>query len=236
MGVIIRDVLEKYYIKYFIAFGTLLGAVRHNGFIPWDDDFDFFIFDEDYDYAMEILRKELPENLFLEDMKSEPLYFHGWSHIKDNNSVCNCTLFPQDGLYAHKGISVDLYRLFKVKESKIDLFRNQQHLLYLERKINNGIMAYSDCRDTYENLRSKIAKEEGNCCESDVDIYTYPSASLKNFILPKEIFPLKRYEFEGFSFYGPGDAVSILKRWYGQYMTLPPEDKRIPHYSDVSFL
>ena len=53
----IASILEDHDIPYQIAFGTLLGAVRHKGFIPWDDDFDFFLFDDSYEKAMEVLQK-----------------------------------------------------------------------------------------------------------------------------------------------------------------------------------
>ena len=84
MAITIAEILEKNDIPYMIAFGTLLGAVRHRGFIPWDDDFDFYLFDDSYDVAIEILRSELPRDMFLEDDKSEPLYFHSWAHVKDS--------------------------------------------------------------------------------------------------------------------------------------------------------
>ena len=53
----IAGVLEGNGIQYFIAYGTLLGAVRHQGFIPWDDDLDFYLFDDSYDRAIELLRE-----------------------------------------------------------------------------------------------------------------------------------------------------------------------------------
>ena len=67
MAVVIRDILESHNIPYFITYGTLLGAVRHQGFIPWDDDFDFYLFDDSYDKAIHALRAEMPVNMFLED-------------------------------------------------------------------------------------------------------------------------------------------------------------------------
>lgn len=78
-----HKIFEKHKIKYFITFGTLLGAVRHEGFIPWDDDFDIFIFDEDYDMAINYLERELPEWLLIHNENNDSKYFHSWSRLRD---------------------------------------------------------------------------------------------------------------------------------------------------------
>jgi lipopolysaccharide cholinephosphotransferase len=83
MASIIEEILDRHGIPHMLAFGSLLGAVRHRGFIPWDDDFDFLIFNEYYSEAIEVLRTELPDDCFLEDEKTEPKYFHAWAHVKD---------------------------------------------------------------------------------------------------------------------------------------------------------
>ena len=116
MATIIRDILESNGIKYFITYGTLLGAVRHKGFVPWDDDFDFYLFDDEYDNAMKVLRDNLPNDLFLENWDSEPLYYHDWAHVKDINTIADYELFPGDGSYKHKGVNIDLYRTKKIFE------------------------------------------------------------------------------------------------------------------------
>ena len=123
MAIAVRDILEENQVPYFITYGTLLGAVRHNGFIPWDDDFDFYLFDDSYDRAMTVLRNELPADMFLENWDSEPLYYHDWAHVKDLGSIVDYSLFPGDGCYSHKGVSIDLYRTTKIYEAEEKVYR-----------------------------------------------------------------------------------------------------------------
>ena len=149
----IRDILERHDIPYFITYGTLLGAVRHQGFIPWDDDFDFYLLAESYGQAMMVLNDELPDHLFLENEKTEPLYFHGWAHVKDLRSVADCSLFPQDNSYSHHGISVDLYKATKVKECEEKVFLLNEHINYLKRREQVGLI---EPNEIYQHLESHL--------------------------------------------------------------------------------
>ena len=236
MAVEVRDVLERYEIPYFITYGTLLGAVRHKGFIPWDDDFDFYILSEYYDEAMIHLKEELSESCFLENEYSEPIYFHGWAHVKDMNSVVECSQYPQDSLYAHKGISIDLYKATKMKESDEDEFRINEHIAYLERKNKHGLITTEQFEKKLIELQYKkqlaIEQKDSNAIEY---VYTFPSTYNDRLFLD-ELFPLTKYEFADTYFYGPKDANVFLTRCYGDFMQLPSEEKRIPHYSNVYFL
>ena len=119
MAIAVRDILEKRQIPYFLTYGSLLGAVRHQGFIPWDDDFDLYLFDDSYEEAMTALREELPEDMFLEYWETEPKFFHAWAHVKDVHSRTECEFFPHDGHYAHQGISLDLYKVKRMPFSSV---------------------------------------------------------------------------------------------------------------------
>ncbi len=233
MGNIIARVFEKHNIPYMITFGTLLGAVRHGGFIPWDDDFDFFLFDDTYEYAIEILRKELPDNLFLEDEKSEPLYFHGWAHVKDLNSEVYYEQFPQDNTYSHHGLSVDLFRCKKMKMSELCQYRKIQAEEYLQRKVLHRLISNEEYVKKLESLTTKIELEEKDTISSNTEILAM--AVPERYMEYKDVFPLKKYNFENEFFYGPNNADAILAHFYGDYMSLPKEENRIPHYSKVIF-
>lgn len=238
MAKTIRNILENHNIPYFITYGTLLGAVRHEGFIPWDDDFDFYLFEDSYDKAMQVLEEYLPSDLFLENEKTEKLYFHGWSHVKDCNSVTECELFPQDSAYTHRGISIDLYKAYIKPASSAKQFLFDHHLAYLKRRYSKGLLDKEDFENRIETLKSDFNKEmQRHSSESDTNdyLYLFPSP-YKEYMAVDEMFPLKKYKFEDTEFLGPKDAHIFLKRCYRNYMELPPVEKRHPHYSNVIFL
>lgn len=231
MAKAIAEILDRNGIRWFIAFGTLLGAVRHQGFIPWDDDFDIHVVDEDYDKAIAALRKELPEELFVEDAESEPLYFHAWAHVKDLTTIAHCKFFPQDNMYAHKGLSVDLYRLTGMKDYEIPAFRAGENLNYQRRKYEKGIITEDEFRQKEQSLLELMENISGEKSGGGRDAFADLIVSCP--IYPEEVYPLKEYSFEGTSFKGPKDADAYLSKIYGNYMELPPLESRKRHYDSV---
>ncbi len=238
MAVAIRKVLEKHDVPHMITYGTLLGAVRHKGFIPWDDDFDFYIISEKYDDVIEYLREGLPADIFIEDGKSEPLYFHGWAHAKDFGTEAECDLFPQDNLYAHHGVCVDLYRAFRIKKSYDKVNRLKAHIEYLQRKLTKGFLSQEEYEKRKISLDIELAKEERKASSvnihEDDDMIGFISV-FDDSMLAKDVFPLCKYDFEDTYFWGPKNADVLLKRCYGDYMQFPPIENRKPHYSKVKF-
>lgn len=238
MAVAIRKVLEKHDVPHMITYGTLLGAVRHKGFIPWDDDFDFYIISEKYDDVIEYLREELPADIFVEDSKSEPLYFHGWAHAKDVGTEAECDLFPQDNLYAHHGVCVDLYRAFRIKKSYDKVNRLKAHLEYLQRKLAKGFLNEEEFEKRKTPLEMELKCETDRLSSvnlnEDDDMIGFISV-FDDSMLAEDVFPLRKYDFEYTYFWGPNNADVLLKRCYGDYMQFPPIEKRKPHYSKVIF-
>lgn len=232
MGKVIADILERNNIPYMITFGTLLGAVRHGGFIPWDDDFDIFLFDDTYEKAMQIIEKNLPEDMFLETSKSEPLYFHSFAHVKDLKSEALCKHYPHDSIYAHKGLSIDLYKAVAMKESELEEFLLKENLAYLNRrkKIN------SISPEEYNRKVSIITQQLKNIVKNNSNKEIYGIALPERSMDLNYVLPLKKIRFEDTEFWGPGNPEGLLESFYGNYMQLPPEEKRIPHYDYVRFL
>lgn len=235
MGIKIAEIFDKHSIPYMLAYGTLLGAVRHKGFIPWDDDFDLYLFDDTYDEAITHLRNELPADMFVEDETSEPLYFHSWVHIKDIYSETHCELFPQDSLYSHKGISIDLYRTKRMPERELEKYLNDENSNYIKRRLSKGLIDQKEYALRMKKLQENITRTQNNPKGSSRDVYNLVPVYKCHLMYPDDVFPLKKYEFEGKSFLGPNNASAILTGIYGDYMKLPPEKKRTCHYSSVCF-
>ncbi len=230
MAIEIRNVLEKNNIPYQIAFGTLLGAVRHGGFIPWDDDFDFILFDGTYQKAIDALKKGLPTDLFMEDETSEPNFFHGWSRVKDMGTEAYCDYYEQDNFYAHHGLCVDLFRIKTIREKEFAQFRYEEALAYLNRRKAKGIISVEEYKERMDSFKIRKQKEASN---SEKVILAYPFDIGKQF--PEDVYPLKRIMFEGFEFWGPNKPENVLKMRYGKWEELPPEEERKSHYSKVAF-
>jgi lipopolysaccharide cholinephosphotransferase len=224
-------ILEKHNIPYSLAYGTLLGAVRHQGFIPWDEDFDLWLFNDSYDEAIEYLRSELPEDMFLEDEKSEPMYFHGWAHVKDLNSETAQNLYPQDSAYSHKGLHIDLYKLPVLKESEMWNYIDNEFERYINKRREKGLLSDEDYQvrlDKLANDRKEHASFKG---DPDKIIYLFLTEHI--YLEEHEVFPLKRYKFEDGEYLAFNDADKTLTLLYGDYMTPPPEGKRDTIHSEV---
>lgn len=226
IAVALRDVLEKHNIPYSIFFGTVIGSVRHKGFVPWDLDMDFGIFD-DYESVVKILKKELPSWLVVLDTIIDPNYCASWAKIVDRYSEFHATTFGGDNDFRYRGLHVDLYNIKRTSHNEVCEYRKQEALDYYSRKMKAGTMTERDYNIQCEKIEDNYIKEISGreILNPDKPVLAF----LKFFEgAPEYVFPLKKYEFEGELFSGPNDYDRFLKCCYykGDYMQLPPYDKR----------
>ncbi len=106
----IDHICQKHNISYWLSGGSMLGAVRHEGFIPWDDDLDIEMLRPDFEKLMKILPKELPDHLALQWHTTDPNYFFQFAKIRDRHSE----LFERNGydkVWKEHGIFIDIFPL-----------------------------------------------------------------------------------------------------------------------------
>ena len=243
---IVIDYLKKNNITYSITSGTLLGAVRHNGFIPWDDDIDIGILRKDYEKLIEIVK--------LNGLKiNEDLSFYGyelcnedWPFLKVvNNSIrvletrenkeskLWIDIFPFDGLPRGKE---QLYSSFVEKTVK-RIMRFKRSAMYGQGYyINNNpiIRAYN----AFLIFLSKIMpmSKINYCLVKMSSLFKLENCNYVQDLtwgskpLPKYLFDdLVDYQFENITVKGFKDYDTYLTCIYGDYMKLPPEDQRVNH-------
>lgn len=211
-------VCQKNNLTYWLNYGTLLGAVRHGGFIPWDDDLDVSMPRADYDRALEILPAQLATyGIDVGEFSFKPLASFGFS-IKHRLTGIWLDVFPVDEYYCADVQDVErlkkrvkkyqkFYRRKKLKKSKHQL---------LDKK--NKFLA--------EFLRKTDQKTNPILCHNIE--FLDPKLNIN---LASSVYPLGEVEFEGYRFVAPRDVDTVLSDKYGKnYMSFPKSG--VEHHGD----
>jgi lipopolysaccharide cholinephosphotransferase len=234
----VDKICRKYNIQYWLDFGTLLGAVRHKGFIPWDDDADICIKSEDFHRFIEICKAELNPQFFLQTKSAAPNTPYGGKGIcciRDNNSLL-IQDYENFRIPYSKGVFVDIFESISYPDMPPALFR------FLSRRIKfsylffrffpllnfKNIVCYFVYPVSYVfwSFIFKIIflQKDRSKRYSRPEMYPYGLFSKET-----DFFPLKEVEFEGHLFFAPANPHARLKDTYGDYMQIPPEGKRRTH-------
>lgn len=237
---------KKNGIKYSLAYGSAIGAIRHQGFIPWDDDVDIMMSIENYKKFQSIVNIDLnSEKFYYQNYMTEKHGFLMWDKIRMNNTTS--IIKGQDNIPIHYGICIDIFPLFKFPKNKklqlkhIKLMKKSFILLDTElynfghkRTTFKGKIIYFIINLIPRKIRKKIIQkniEKVSSYNGEFDKYVdysdiynrvleYPKEIMNGFVDMKfenEVFPIiKQYD-------------KFLKIAYGDYMKLPPKEERVAH-------
>lgn len=235
----IDKICRKHDIKYWIDWGTLLGAVRHKGYIPWDDDIDISMPSEDLSRFKEIAPKELPDNLFMQTKETDPSYRSPFCKVRDRNSffVTKHEDFTRD---YQKGLYVDIFEMVPYPTVNKKL---QKFIMHWYKKIYFFFYVKNDVtiKNHIATITFPIMKLGLDIVWGICNLRKKDRMGLEKHFAPggsytkDMVFPIKDIEFEGHMFCGPAHPEQCLTESYGDYMTLPPKEKRISHiiYVDI---
>lgn len=242
---IIIDIFDRHGIDYFMAHGSLLGMVRHKGFIPWDDDCDLFLFDSQYARAIEILRRELPNDMIVHNKRTDPIYWCKWTKIRDAHSDTEESLWKIDRKLKYHGICIDLLRITPMRKGEYIYFKKSGKIIKSLNAAKSIVKSknrrfirrlYCFVKFCLHKLRLTALRVVTFFLREKM-LYANLGTIIEAEMKYKDVFPLqtKAYPFEDLMVNAPKNPDGVLKSMYGDYMKLPPLEKRLPHFSKVRF-
>lgn len=243
----IDRICKKYNIRYFAEWGTLIGAVRHGGFVPWDDDLDIGMLREDYERFKEVAKDELPGEFAIHDYATKENHWLFLSRVVNCNQIC----FDEKHLEKYHNFpyiaTVDIFvmdYLYRDEEQEKARCEEIKHILAVADQIIEGRMQDSvremflqELENKYRTKlpRPKNARELGislyqlaelqmarvSADESDAVAQIFPWVLKGNRGLPKKCYDtLVRLPFEEITIPVPADYDTALRYRYGDYMTI----------------
>jgi len=236
----VDEICRKQNLCYYLIGGTLLGAIRHKGFIPWDDDLDIGMPRKDYERFMKVGQNFFSDKLFLQNHNTERNHYVPYAKIRLNNTVMRekaCAhldchsgvfidIFPLDMVSANPrvrhfiGLSCNL--IHRIVQAKLHISLGESRIKYrLKKFLAAGFSVKCLWGLAHKLLKLQLCGNEGYLTNA-----FSPYGIDKEMLLPHQYGDPIELEFEGNRFFAPACPDFLLTQVYGDYMTFPPESER----------
>lgn len=246
----IDRICKLHSLTYSLAFGTMLGAVRHEGFIPWDDDIDIMMPINDYRKLVKIFNVECEEKYFLQNKDTDKDCWLPFAKVRRLDTLFD-EISISERLDFIKGIFVDIFPIYYLKNEdkysakKMYYYKVMSGVVCLKKKLNvnygkkakvlSKLLPFSNI--TILNILDKMYQSEAT---DTLIVPTDGNHKVKEIFVIKaeDFYPIKECKFEGQTTCIANNTDKILTNIYGNYMQLPPEEQRITNhlYKEMRFL
>lgn len=235
-------------IKYFLMYGTLIGAVRHKGFIPWDDDVDIGMLREDYNKFMKLAKNGFKGDLLIENYKMHKGYGHNFGKVVLKGTVWE--EYFAEGLDCLNGIYIDVFPIDKTSNNKLLQMKQWIVCIVLVRMLLLNTKYHYRKRGIKKILYSIGYKVSGlfskewlvTKLEKNATKYNNSNCNKRipfqeNYSMKKQLFDDDAFKevipcsFENIEVMIPKRYDEILSINYGDYMKLPPKEQQVAHHS-----
>ena len=261
----VADFCDQHGLRYYLCGGTLIGSIRHKGFIPWDDDIDIIMPRPDYMKFMKLYNRE---NSFyrVHSLVTDPKWYSTFAEVEDTRTVkiyknfnqeenhgVNIEIFPTDGspddeaerkrFWLINNVLTRIATLAQLNFSISNHFADQDKKFSTVRTLMRTFVKFitipiARCICSVVNLNEMVTKR---AMKYDVDqsqyigVSTFPHYGYGECVEGRSFLKITKRLFEGTLFSTPDNYDEYLSNLYGDYMKMPPKEKQVTHHDFVAY-